>query len=160
MTFEGDDSVEIPSAMYDSDSDRDAVLAPVFTGVRIEAELVRSLLESNGIPAVVFGSGGYAYGADNIGTEDRVMVRSDHVAEALQAISEADIEGEMVVPTEDDYEVMVDEDYDDESEEPGYEDPAAVEVLAQGSDWGPRLVGIVGVAALVVAAIVILRAAT
>lgn len=133
------------------DDDRDAVLAPVFTGLRMEAELVRSLLESNGIPAVVFGSGGYAYGADNIGTEDRVMVRADHVAAALQAISEADIEGEVVVPTEDDYEMMVDE---------SYEDPTGVEVLAQGSDWGPRLVGIVGVAALVIAAIVILQAAT
>lgn len=159
MTFEDDDSVEIPAEMYNSEDE--AVLAPVFVGHRMEAELIRSLLEASEIPAVVFGESGYAFGADNVSLNERVMVRSDQVSAALEAMREAEItEGEIVQPTADDLEVMVDEDYVDEEEDdqPDWEDPAEFEVLAQGSDWGPRIIGIVGIAALVITAIVILRA--
>ena len=161
MTFDGDDSVDIPAEMYNSEDE--AVLAPVFVGHRMEAELIRSLLEANDIPAVVFGEGSYAFGADNVSLNERVMVRSDHVAAALDAMREAEItEGEIVQPTADDLEVMVDEDYvevDEEGEPIDWTDADEFELLANQSDWGPRIIGIVGIAALVIAAIVIFRAA-
>jgi hypothetical protein len=156
MTFEDDDSVEIPAEMYGSEDE--AVLAPVFVGHRMEAELIRSLLEAHEIPAVVFGEGAYAFGSDNVSPSERVMVRSDHVAAALEAIRQAEpTEGEIVQPTADDLEVMVGEDYevDEDGERIDWRDAAEFELLANQSDWGPRIVGLVGVAALVAAIIVI-----
>ena len=164
MTFEGDDeAVEIPEEMLGGDDE--AVLAPVFVGHRMEAELIRSLLEANEIPAVVFGSGGFAYGAEDVGPNERVMVRSDQVDAALEAIRTADVPtGEVIEPTEDDLELVAEEGYEIADEEA--EDDAAgwgepdVEVLAGGSDWGPRIVGLVGVAALIVAAVVLISKAS
>ena len=163
MTFEGDDSVEIPAGMYDSDSDDEAVLAPVFVGHRMEAELIRSLLEANGIPAVVFGESGYAFGSDNVSLNERVMVRSDHVEAALETIRTADVPtGEVIEPTEDDLEVMVDEDYevDEDGERIDWTDAEEFELLADQSDWGPRIAGLIGVAALIVTAVVLISKAT
>jgi Putative prokaryotic signal transducing protein len=146
MTFEGDE----PN------------LVAVFTGHRMEAELIRSLLESNDIPAAVFGEGAYAFGSDNVSTTERVMVRTDHLEAARAAIQEAGIvdehgsaEIEQGTVTDDGFSF---EDEEEEEDETGEGDE--LEVLAQGSDWGPRLVGFLGIAALVIAAIVILRAAT
>lgn len=150
MTYEGDDgSVDIPADMFDEDDE--AVLAPVFVGHRMEAELIRSLLEASDIPAVVFGIGGFPFGAEDAGPNERVMVRSDHVAPALEAIRSAEItDGDIVQPTEDDLEILVGEDFDEE-----HDDREPVEVLARGSDWGPRIVGLLGLVALAVAILVI-----
>ena len=165
MTFEGDDeSVDIPVEMFDEDEK--AVLAPVFQGNRMEAEIIRSLLDSNGIPAVVFGTGGYAFGAEDVGPNERVMVRASDVETALQTIASTDLSEEgLIEPDADDIEVMVEDDYDETSAEPGYwdeeeADPADVPVLASGSDWGTRIVGLVGVAAIAVTIIVIVSKAT
>lgn len=161
MTFEDDDSVEIPAEMYNSEDE--AVLAPVFVGHRMEAELIRSLLEASEIPAVVFGESGYAFGSDNVSLNERVMVRSDHVAAALAAMREAEItEGEIVQPTADDLEVMVDEDYevDEEGERIDWTDADEFELLANQSDWGPRIIGLVGVAALVTTVVVLVMKST
>ncbi len=162
MTFEGDDEyTDVPGEMF-AEGEDEAVLAPVFVGHRMEAELVRSLLEANNIPATVFGSGGFAYGAENAGPNERVMVRSDHVEVALEAIRNANLgEDGVVEPTQGDMEAIgVDEDeeweFDDEDNDDAYADSTGVELLAQGSDWGPRIVGLIGVAALVIAVIVLL----
>lgn len=155
MTYEGDDgSVDIPADMFDEDDE--AVLAPVFVGHRMEAELIRSLLEASDIPAVVFGIGGFPFGAEDAGPNERVMVRSDHVAPALEAIRSAEIsDGEIVQPTEDDLEILVGEDLDDDFEDQDFDGRESVEVLAGGSDWGPRIVGLLGLVALAVAILVI-----
>lgn len=147
-----------------TDDGPDANLVAVFTGHRMEAELIRSLLESNEIPATVFGEGAYAFGSDNVSTTERVMVRADHLDAARAAIEEAgvlDDDGSVDMndpTTTDDGFTFEDEDdeYDDEMGDTG--DPAELQPLAEGSDWGPRIIGIVGIAALVIAAIVILRA--
>ena len=149
-----------------TDDGPDANLVAVFTGHRMEAELIRSLLESNEIPAAVFGEGAYAFGSDNVSTTERVMVRADHVDAARAAIEEAgvlDDDGsvDMSDPTTtDDGFPFEDEDdeYDDEMGDTG--DPADQQPLAEGSDWGPRIVGLVGVAALAVAVIVIVLKST
>lgn len=164
MTFEDDESVDVPAEMFDEDER--AVLAPVFHGHRMEAEIIRSLLESNDIPAVIFGTGGFAFGAEDTGPNERVMVRASDVEAALETIRSTDLSGgELVIPDDDDIEVMVDEDYADESgfgtSDEDYADEESewesedVEVLAGGSDWGPRLAGLLGVIALAVAIIVI-----
>lgn len=163
MTFEGDDPVEIPAGMYDSDSDADAVLAPIFVGNRMQAELIRSLLEASDIPAVVFGESGYAFGSDNVSVNERVMVRSDQVEAALETIRTADVStGEVIEPTEDDFEVMVDADYDvdEDGERIDWTDAEEFELLADRSDWGPRIAGLIGVAALIVTAVVLISKAT
>ena len=169
MTFEddfkdGESSVDLPAEMFDEGQ---AVLAPVFIGHRMEAELIRSLLEANDIPAVVFGTGGFAFGAEDTGPNERVMVRSDHVEAALDAIRSAEPDGEIVSPTAEDIEVMVDgDDYAEtgvdllDADEMDETDAEDVEVLAQGSDWGPRIVGLVGVAALGITAFVLISKAT
>ena len=129
----------------------------------MEAELIRSLLESNDIPAAVFGEGTYAFGSDNISTTERVMVRTDHFEAARAAIKDAGVSDEGGFEEIDDGAVTDDgSSFEDEEEEEwdGTGEGDDLEVLAQGSDWGPRLVGMVGIAALIVAAIVILRAAT
>ncbi len=155
MTFEGDDN---------------AVLAPVFFGHRMEAELIRSVLEANDIPSVIFGSGGYTFGSDHVSPDDRVMVRSDQVEAALDVIRTTDLEGgEIVEPTEDDYEVMADADAGDETagltfdeddeDDEEWVDPTQVEIFAESSDWGIRIVGLIGVAALIVAIVVLVTRA-
>ena len=170
MTFEDDfesegAAVDLPAEMFDDDDQ--AVLAPVFIGHRMEAELVRSLLEANEIPAVIFGTGGFAFGAEDTGPNERVMVRSDHVEAALDAIRSAEPDGAIVSPTAEDIEVMVDDDFADIDIGTDYADgdidaasPDDVDVLAQGSDWGPRIVGLVGIAALAVTAFVLISKAT
>lgn len=164
---EGDDYSEVPADMFE-EGETEAVLAPIFVGHRMEAEVIRSLLEANDIPAVVFGSGGFTYGAEDVGPSERVMVRSDHIESARAAIRDANLgEDGMVEPDEDDIE-MINElhdegeqglDFDEEVDE-SWTDPHEVEVLAGGSDWGPRIVGLIGVAALAIAAIVIVMRST
>ncbi|MBW3595555.1 MAG: DUF2007 domain-containing protein [Actinobacteria bacterium] len=153
MGFEGDDEYDdVPTGMLD-DEDDDTALVPVFIGHRMQAELVRSLLEANDIPAVVFGSGGFTYGADNVGVDDRVMVRRAHVADALETIRNADVAG--------DEGAIVDPDADDvEDQTSDWEDDTEVEVLAGGSDWGPRIVGLIALAAFAIAILVILAQET
>jgi hypothetical protein len=149
-----------------TDDGPDANLVAVFTGHRMEAELIRSLLESNEIPAAVFGEGAYAFGSDNVSTTERVMVRVDHLDAARAAIEEAgvlDDDGSVNLDdetvTDDGFTFEEDEDeYDDEMGDTG--DPADLQPLAEGSDWGPRIVGLVGVAALVVAVVVIVLKST
>ena len=101
------------------------------------------------------------------------MVRQADVAAALEVLQSTELDGgEVVHPDADDIAVLVDANYPAEAEpeeaifsfdeEPSadetYEDDGTdVEVLARSSDWGPRVVGIVGVAALA-AAIAILIA--
>ena len=164
MTFEGDDeSVDVPVEMFDEDEK--AVLAPVFQGNRMEAEIVRSLLESGGIPAVVFGTGGFAFGAEDVGPNERVMVRASDVESALQTIESTDLSDAGVIdPDDDDIEIVVGESYSETSEEAYWDessdlDPDDVPVLASGSDWGTRIVGLIGVAALAVTIIVIVAKA-
>ena len=171
MSSEDGDSVEIPAEMFDENAD-EIVLSPVFVGHRTEAELVRSLLESSDIPAVIFGEGAYAFGADNVSFTERVMVRSDHFEAALEVIRDAEItEGEIIEEVDDtDSEELIAYEIDETEAErddlPAASgvnemaedyDPDEVPVLAGGSDWGPRVVGLVGVAALVAAIIVILQ---
>lgn len=179
MSSDDDDFVEIPEEMFDEDAD-ETVLSPVFVGHRMEAELVRSLLESSDIPAVVFGEGAYAFGADSVSLTQRVMVRSDHFEAAINAIREADItEGEIIEEVDDtDGEEFfvhdIDETEGDRDDEPAVSetrahiedrpiaqeyDPDQVPVLAAGSDWGPRIAGLIGVAALVTTIIVIVQKA-
>jgi hypothetical protein len=147
MTFEGDDSN----------------LVAVFTGHRMEAELIRSLLESNEIPAAVFGEGAYAFGSDNVSTTERVMVQAGHLEAARAAIQEAgvlDEDGSVEVDEESltDDGFTFEEDDDEEWDETG--EGVDLQPLAEGSDWGPRIVGLVGIGALVVAALVILLKST
>jgi len=139
-------------------------LVPIFVGHRMEAELVRSLLEANDIPARVFGSGGFAYGAEDAGPNERVMVRSDHVEIALAAIREANLDEEgLIEPTDEDEDLFAEEtEYGfQEEDDMSYEsqDPTDVDVLAQGSDWGLRVVGLVGLVALLVAIAVLVSQA-
>ena len=144
MTFEGDDSN----------------LVAIFTGHRMEAELIRSLLESNEIPAAVFGEGTYTFGADNVSPTERVMVRADHVDAARAAIEEAgvlDDDGSVDLGEEAD---DVDDGFEDDEEWDETGEGAEVEQLAGTSDWGPRLVGLLGVAALIVAVVVIVMKST
>jgi hypothetical protein len=150
-----------------TDDGAEANLVAVFTGHRMEAELIRSLLESNEIPATVFGEGAYAFGSDNVSTTERVMVRADHLDAARAAIEEAgvlDDDGSVDLDTELD---ETDDGFTFAEEEDEYEDdmgdtgvPADLEPLAEGSDWGPRIVGLVGVAALAAAVIVIVLKST
>jgi hypothetical protein len=165
MTFGGDNEpVKVPDEILGADDE--AVLGPIFVGHRMEAELVRSLLEANGIPAVIFGTGGFAFGAEDAGPNERVMVRSDHVTAALEAIRSADVpEGELVQPDADDFQLVIGEDYldtdeYDEDDDAPWDFSQDADVLAQGSDWGPRIVGLVGVAALVAVIVVIVVNAT
>lgn len=146
MTLEGDD----PN------------LVAVFTGHRMEAELIRSLLESNEIPAAIFGEGAYAFGADNVSTTERVMVRTDHLEAARAAIQEAgvlDEDGSVDVSADDGFKYADEEDEEgDDWDETGEAiDP---QPLAHGSDWGPRLVGLLGVAALAVTVVVLVMKAS
>ena len=149
MTFEGDDSN----------------LVAIFTGHRMEAELIRSLLESNEIPAAVFGEGTYSFGADNVSPTERVMVRADHVDAARAAIEEAgvlDDDGSVDLGEEaDDVDAGFEDDgFDDDDEWAETGEGAEIEQLAGTSDWGPRLVGLLGFAALVVAVVVIVMKST
>ena len=159
MTFEGDDeSVDIPVEMFDDEEK--AVLAPVFGGEHMEAELIRAMLEANDIPAVVFGSG-HTTGFEEVPFGDRVMVRAMDVEAALETIRSAEVgDGEIVTPDSDDIEIMVDEDYEESetAEDPSYEyDAEDVPVLAGTSDWGPRIAGLIGLAALAITIIVLLK---
>ena len=158
MAADEEDPVQIPYEMFDDEEQ--AVLAPVFTAGSMEAEIVRSMLEANGIPAVVFGTGYYEL-ENSPAVGHRVMVRERDIPAALQVLSSAELaEGEIVEPDEDDLEVLVDADYadDDEEYEIGYgaED---VEVLAGGSDWGTRVVGVIGILALAIAVAVLIAQA-
>ena len=151
-----DGSVDIPVEMFDDDEK--AVLAPVFVGGHMEAELIRSMLEAHDIPAVVFGSG-HTTGLEEVPFGDRVMVRAMDVEAALETIRSAEVgEGEIVTPDSDDIEIMVDEDFQESETADDYDlENEDVPVLAGTSDWGPRIAGLIGIAALVTTAIVILK---
>ena len=164
-----DESIELPEEMFDGDEK--AVLAPVFAGGYMESEIVRSLLESHDIPAVVFGAG-YSGLEENVAMGDRVMVRAMDVKAALEVIHSAEIgEGDILQPDPDDIEVMVDENYEEpvgattaewedsaETDASGWDEPE-VEVLAGRSDWGPRIAGLVGLAALIAVVVVLIAQA-
>lgn len=154
--------VELPVEMYEGD---EATLAPVFAGERMEAEIVRSLLEANDIPAVVFGRGYYELEGATGG--DRVMVRADHVEAALQVLGSSELRGgEVVSPDSDDIAVMVDESYPEEDADEAWDlpdeewtPPEQVDVLATRSDGGPRVAALLGLLVLgIVIAVVLLQA--
>ena len=163
----GDDYTDVPADMF-AEGETEAVLAPVFVGFRMEAELIRSLLEANDIPAVVFGMGGFTFGAEDAGPNERVMVRSDDLERARATIRDANLGEDGMVEMDEEDAQLIDElhrehepapDLDYEDPDASWTDPQDVEVLAGGSDWGPRIVGLIGVAALVIAIIVIVMQA-
>jgi hypothetical protein len=59
----------------------------VFTGNRLEADLLAAVLDANGIRAEVFGDNAYAY-AINF-TDARVLVPADQVTKARKLIRQA-----------------------------------------------------------------------
>jgi hypothetical protein len=62
----------------------------VFTGERLQADLLAAVLDSNGITAEVFGDTAYSY-AMNF-TDARVMVPADQAASARELIRKAQAE--------------------------------------------------------------------
>jgi aspartokinase len=62
----------------------------VFTGERLQADLLAAVLDANGIRAEVFGDTAYSY-AINF-TDARVMVPADQAAKAMELISQAQAE--------------------------------------------------------------------
>jgi aspartokinase len=62
----------------------------VFTGERLQADLLAAVLDANGIRAEVFGDTAYSY-AINF-TDARVMVPADQAAKAMELISQAQVE--------------------------------------------------------------------
>jgi aspartokinase len=59
----------------------------VFSGERLQADLLAAVLEANGIRAEVFGDNAYSYAVNF--TESRVLVPSDQVARANKLIKQA-----------------------------------------------------------------------
>jgi Putative prokaryotic signal transducing protein len=59
----------------------------VFTGNRLQADILAAVLDANGIRSEVFGDNAYAY-AINF-TDARVMVPSDQTAKARHLIEQA-----------------------------------------------------------------------
>jgi aspartokinase len=62
----------------------------VFTGERLQADLLAAVLDANGIRAEVFGDTAYSY-AINF-TDARVMVPADQSVKAMELISQAQAE--------------------------------------------------------------------
>ena len=62
----------------------------VFTGERLQADLLAAVLDANGIRAEVFGDTAYSY-AINF-TDARVMVPADQAAKAVELIGQAQAE--------------------------------------------------------------------
>ena len=62
----------------------------VFTGERIQADLLAAVLDANGIRAEVFGDTAYSY-AINF-TDAKVLVPEDQAAQARQLIEQAQAE--------------------------------------------------------------------
>ena len=62
----------------------------VFTGERLQADLLAAVLDANGIRSEVFGDTAYSY-AINF-TDARVMVPADQAAKAMELISQAQAE--------------------------------------------------------------------
>ena len=68
----------------------------VYTGERLQADLLAAVLAANGIQAEVFGDTAYSY-AMNF-TEARVMVPADQAAAARKLIQQS--QDELSLPTE------------------------------------------------------------
>jgi aspartokinase len=68
----------------------------VFSGERLQADLLAAVLEANGIRAEVFGDNAYSYAVNF--TESRVLVPSDQVAKANRLIKQA--QEELSLPPE------------------------------------------------------------
>ena len=68
----------------------------VFTGERLQADILAAVLDSNGIRVEVFGDTAYSY-AMNF-TDARVMVPADQAATARKLIQEA--QAELSLPPE------------------------------------------------------------
>ena len=68
----------------------------VFTGERLQADILAAVLDSNGIRAEVFGDTAYSY-AMNF-TDARVMVPDDQAARARELIQQA--QAELSAPSE------------------------------------------------------------
>ena len=125
-----------------------ARLVPVFSADRMETEIVRSLLEDNGIQATIFGAGMGEYGSSLPGTTDRVMVRNRDVVAARKVIHEAlDLrvdqapdDVEQANNADDSYELEDFEDEDlEELESAAVELPIQVEILADRSYRGTHV---------------------
>ena len=59
----------------------------VFTGERLQADLLAAVLDANGIRAEVFGDNAYSYAVNF--TESRVLVPSDQASKARRLIKQA-----------------------------------------------------------------------
>ena len=59
----------------------------VFTGDRLQADLLAAVLEANGMRAEVFGDNAYSYAVNF--TESRVLVPSDQASKARRLIKQA-----------------------------------------------------------------------
>jgi hypothetical protein len=68
----------------------------VFTGARLQADLLAAVLDSNGIRAEVFGDNAYSYAVNF--TESRVLVPSDQASKARKLILQA--QEELSLPPE------------------------------------------------------------
>jgi hypothetical protein len=62
----------------------------VFTGERLQADLLAAVLDANGIRVEVFGDNAYSYAVNF--TDARVMVPSDQAAKANELIRQAQAE--------------------------------------------------------------------
>ncbi|HZK74697.1 MAG TPA: DUF2007 domain-containing protein [Clostridia bacterium] len=62
----------------------------VFTGDRLQADLLAAVLDSNGIRAEVFGDNAYSYAVNF--TDARVLVPTDQTARAAKLIQQAQAE--------------------------------------------------------------------
>jgi hypothetical protein len=68
----------------------------VFTGARLQADLLAAVLDANGIRAEVFGDNAYSYAVNF--TESRVLVPSDQASKARKLILQA--QEELSLPPE------------------------------------------------------------
>jgi aspartokinase len=68
----------------------------VFTGERLQADLLAAVLDANGIRAEVFGDNAYSYAVNF--TESRVLVPSDQASRAKKLIKDA--QEELAAPTD------------------------------------------------------------
>ena len=68
----------------------------IFTGERLQADILAAVLDANGIRAEVFGDTAYSYGMNF--TDARVMVPADQEAAARKLIQQA--QAELALPPE------------------------------------------------------------
>jgi len=73
----------------------DLKLVSIFTGRRMEAEIIRSRLESEGIPAILkYESAGLIYGITVDGLGQASVLVTEHWAEEARMILESEVLGE------------------------------------------------------------------